>query len=245
MMDNKVVLVTGSSRGIGRATIIEFAKKGYNVVINYKSSDSEANALKNELESKYHIRAIAIKADVSNELDVKNMVKNIIDEFKHIDVLVNNAGIAIDKEFEDRTVEDWNKTLSTNLIGPFVVSKYVGEVMMNQKSGKIINISSTNGINSFFPTSIDYDASKAGVINLTHNLAIQFAPYINVNCVAPGWVNTEMNQKLPKDLIEEETAKIYKKRFAEPSEIGKVVYFLASEDADFINDEVIKVDGGY
>ena len=207
-MDNKVVLVTGSSRGIGKATITEFAKKGYDVVINYKSSDSEANILKDELESKYHIRAITVKADVSNESDVKNMVKIIIDEFKHIDVLVNNAGIAIDKEFEDRTVEDWNKTLTTNLIGPFLVSKYVGEIMMNQKSGRIINISSTNGINSFFPTSIDYDASKAGVINLTHNLAIQFAPYINVNCVAPGWVNTEMNQELPKDLVEEETAKI-------------------------------------
>ena len=245
MMDKKVVLVTGSSRGIGKATITEFAKKGYNVVINYKNSDSEADTLKEELEGNYHIKAITVKADVSNESDVKKMVKNIIDEFKHIDVLVNNAGIAIDKEFEDRTVDDWNKTLSTNLIGPFLVSKYVGEVMMNQKYGKIINISSTNGINSFFPTSIDYDASKAGVINLTHNLAIQFAPYINVNCVAPGWVNTEMNQELPKDLIEEETAKIYKKRFAEPSEIGKVVCFLASEDADFINDEVIKVDGGY
>ena len=207
MMDKKVVLVTGSSRGIGKATIIEFAKKGYDVVINYKSSESEANTLKDELESNYHIKAITVKADVSNELDVKNMVKEIMKEFKHIDVLVNNAGIAIDKDFEDRTVEDWYKTLSINLIGPFLVSKYVGKVMTNQKNGKIINISSTNGINSFFPTSIDYDASKAGLINLTHNLAIQFAPYINVNCVAPGWVNTEMNQELPKELIEEETAK--------------------------------------
>ena len=157
----------------------------------------------------------------------------------------NNAGIAIDKEFEDRTVEDWKRTLSVNLIAPFIVSKYVGNEMLKNKSGKIINISSTNGINAFFPTSIDYDASKAGLINLTHNLAIQFAPYINVNCVAPGWVNTDMNKELPKDLIEEETNKIYKKRFAEPSEIAKVVTFLASDDADFINDEIIKVDGGY
>ena len=191
------------------------------------------------------VKALAIKADVSNENDVRNMIEQIMNEFGHIDVLVNNAGIAIDKEFEDRTIEDWNRTLTTNLIAPFVVSKYVGEVMLKQKSGKIINVSSTNGINAFFPTSIDYDASKAGIINLTHNLALQFAPYINVNCVAPGWVNTEMNQELPKELIEEETEKIYKKRFAEPSEIGKVICFLASEDADFINDEVIKIDGGY
>ena len=244
-MNNKVALITGSSRGIGRATITEFAKKGYNVVINYKNSEKEATELKEQLQNDYNIKALAIRADVSNEKEVKEMVNIIISEFGHIDVLVNNAGIAIDKDFEERTVDDWQKTLNTNLIGPFVVSKCVGEVMLNQKKGKIINISSTNGINSFFPTSIDYDASKAGVINLTHNLAIQYAPYINVNCVAPGWVNTEMNKELPKELIEEETEKIYKKRFAEPSEIGKVVCFLASDDADFINDEVIKIDGGY
>ena len=183
--------------------------------------------------------------DAANENEVKDMIKNIINEFEKIDVLVNNAGIVIDKEFEDRTVEDWKKTLNVNLIAPFIVSKYVGKEMLKSKSGKIINISSTNGIDAFFPTSIDYDASKAGLINLTHNLAIQFAPYINVNCVAPGWVNTDMNKDLPKELVEEETNRIYKKRFAEPSEIAKVVTFLASNDADFINDEIIKVDGGY
>ena len=116
--------------------------------------------------------------------------------------------------------------------------------MLKNKSGKIINISSTNGINTFYPTSIDYDASKAAIINLTNNLSIQFAPYINVNAVAPGWVNTPMNQELPQDFIEEETEKIYKKRFAEPEEIAKVILFLASEDAQYINATVIKVDGG-
>lgn len=244
-MERKVVLVTGGSRGIGKAIVTDFANKGYDVVINYKKSDEEAKKLKEELEKLYSIKALAIKADVSNENEVKNMVELIIKEFGKIDVLVNNAGIAIDKEFEERTVEDWQLTLNINLIGPFIVSKYVGNEMLKNKSGKIINISSTNGIDAFFPTSIDYDASKAGLISLTHNLAIQFAPYINVNCVAPGWVNTDMNKDLPKELIEEETNRIYKKRFAEPSEIAKVVTFLASEDADFINDEIIKVDGGY
>lgn len=244
-MRRKVVLVTGGSRGIGKAIVTDFASKGYDVVINYKKAYEEAKKLKEELEKLYSIKALTIKADVSNEDEVQNMIKLIIKEFDRIDVLVNNAGIAIDKEFEERTVEDWQLTLNINLIAPFIVSKYVGSEMLKNKSGKIINISSTNGIDAFFPTSIDYDASKAGLINLTHNLAIQFAPYINVNCVAPGWVNTDMNKDLPKELIEEETNRIYKKRFAEPSEIAKVVTFLASEDADFINDEIIKVDGGY
>lgn len=244
-MERKVVLVTGGSRGIGKAIVTDFAQKGYNVVINYKKEKLEAKLLKEQLEKSYNIKSLAIKADVSNENEVKDMIKLILDEFGKIDVLVNNAGIAIDKEFEDRTVEDWQLTLNTNLIAPFIVSKYVGKEMIKNKSGKIINISSTNGIDAFFPTTVDYDASKAGLINLTHNLAIQFAPYINVNCVAPGWVNTDMNKDLPKELVEEETNKIYKKRFAEPSEIAKVVTFLASDDADFINDEVIKVDGGY
>ena len=242
---NKVALVTGSSRGIGKAIVKDFAQKGYDVVINYIKEDEEAKKLKEELENEYNVKVLTIRADVSNENEVKDMIRNIINVFGKIDVLVNNAGIAIDKEFEDRTVEDWKRTLNINLIAPFIVSKYVGKEMLKNKGGKIINISSTNGIDAFFPTSIDYDASKAGLINLTHNLAIQFAPYINVNCVAPGWVNTDMNKDLPKELVEEETNRIYKKRFAEPNEIAKVVTFLASDDADFINDEIIKVDGGY
>ncbi len=241
----KVVLITGASKGIGKATAEEFAKiGGYKVVINYLTDKENAEKLSNHLKQEYKIETLVIKADVSNEEQVKNMVQEIINNFGRIDVLVNNAGIAIDKEFEDRTVEDWKRTLEVNTIGTFLVSKYASENMMKNKSGKIINISSTNGINTFFPSSIDYDASKAASINLTHNLAIQFAPYINVNTVAPGWVNTQMNKELPKELIKEETEKIYKKRFAEPEEIAKVICFLASEDAEYINSTVIKVDGG-
>lgn len=240
----KVVLITGSSKGIGKATAIEFAKWGYKVVINCLTDKENAEKLSNYLKEEYKTETLVIKADVSNEEQVKNMIQEIINKFGRIDVLVNNAGIAIDKEFEDRTVEDWKRTLEVNTIGTFLVSKYASENMMKNKNGKIINVSSTNGINTFFPSSIDYDASKAAVINLTYNLAIQFAPYINVNAVAPGWVNTEMNKELPKDLIEEETEKIYKKRFGEPEEIAKVICFLASKDPDYINGTVIKVDGG-
>lgn len=122
-MDNKVVLVTGGSRGIGKATIIEFAKRGYNVVVNYNQSDTEAIALKGEIVNNYKVGALAIKADVSNENEVKNMVEQIIDEFGHIDVLVNNAGIVYDRSFEEITIDEFKKTLEVNVIGAFITSK--------------------------------------------------------------------------------------------------------------------------
>lgn len=241
---NKVVLVTGASRGIGKSTVIEFAKKGYDVIINYLNSEDESLELKIEVEEKYGIKALTIKADVSNEEDVKNMVNSVINEFDHIDCLVNNAGIAIDTIFEDKTKENFIKTLNTNLIGPFLVSKEVAKYMLEKKHGVIINISSTNGIDTIYPESIDYDASKAGLISLTKNLALQYAPYIRVNSVAPGWVNTDMNKELDNEFIEKENKKILLNRFADPSEIAKVIVFLASIDASYINGEVIRVDGG-
>lgn len=241
----KVALVTGSSRGIGAATIMEFAKKGYSVVINYVNSEEEAMALKKQVEEEYHVASLAIKADVSREEEVSNMIEEVIHTFGHIDCLVNNAGIAIDTLFEDKTVENFRKTLDVNLIGTFLVSKYVGKYMLKEKKGSIINISSTNGIDTVYPMSLDYDASKAGVISLTRNLAIQYAPYIRVNSVAPGWVLTDMNQELDSEFIKEECESILENRFADPSEIAKVVVFLASDDASYINNEVIRVDGGW
>ena len=242
---NKSVLITGGTRGIGEAISREFAKKGYDIIINYVNSSEKAQNLKQELEKEYKIKVLPIQADISNEIEIKNMVDTAIKEFGKIDVLVNNAGIVIDREFEDRTVEDWKKTLDINLIAPFVLIKLVGKEMMKQKSGSIINISSTNGLNTYYPPSVDYDASKSGLISLTYDSAVQFAPYVRVNCVAPGWVNTEMNKELPEDFVKEETERILVKRFAEPEEIAKVVVFLASEDASFVNSTVIKVDGGW
>ena len=242
---NKNVLITGGTRGIGEAISREFAKKGYNLIINYVNSNEKAQNLKQELEKEYNIKVLPIQTDISNEIAIKDMVDTAINEFGKIDVLVNNAGIVIDREFEDRTVEEWKKTLDINLIAPFVLTKLVGKEMMKQKSGAIINISSTNGINTYYPTSVDYDASKSGLISLTYDSAVQFAPYVRVNCVAPGWVNTEMNKELPEDFVKEETERILVKRFAEPKEIAKVVTFLASEDASFVNSTVIKVDGGW
>lgn len=242
---NKNVLVTGGTRGIGEAISREFAKKGYDIIINYVKSKEKAEKLKEELEATYNIKVLPIKADISNETEINNMVDVAIKEFGKIDVLVNNAGIVIDKEFENRTVEEWRQTLDINLIAPFVLTKLVGKEMLKQKSGAIINISSTNGLNTYYPTSVDYDASKSGLISLTYDSAVQFAPYVRVNCIAPGWVNTEMNKELPEDFVKDETERILVKRFGEPEEIAKVVVFLASEDASFINSAVIKVDGGW
>lgn len=242
---NKNVLVTGGTRGIGEAISREFAKKGYDIIINYVKSDEKAKKLKQELETTYHIRVFSIQADLSDEIQIENMVNLAIKEFGKIDILVNNAGIVIDKEFEDRTVEDWKKTLDINLIAPFVLTKLIGKEMIKHKEGIIINISSTNGLNTYYPSSVDYDSSKSGMISLTYDSAVQYAPYIRVNCIAPGWVNTEMNKELPIDYVKEETERILVKRFGEPEEIAKVATFLASEDASFINSTVIKVDGGW
>ena len=240
----KVCLVTGGSRGIGKATVIEYAKNGYDVVINYVSDELAANFLKEEVEREYKVKALTIKCDVSNETDVKNMVNEVISTFGKIDVLVNNAGIAIDTVFEDKTKENFMRTLEVNLVGTFLVSKEAGKFMLNAKSGSIINVSSTNGIDTIYPESLDYDASKAGVISLTKNLAVAYHPYVRVNTVAPGWVYTDMNKDLSSSFIKTEEEKILLKRFADPSEIAKVIYFLGTEDASYVNCSVIRVDGG-
>ncbi len=240
----KVVLITGASRGIGKATAIEFAKKGYNVVINYVSNDSAAKNLKKYLTENYDTDVMTCKCDISDEVKVKEMVKQVIDYFGKIDVLVNNAGIAIDTTFDDKTVGNFRKTLDVNLIGPFIVSREVGKYMLEQKSGVIVNVSSDDAYEGYYEFSLDYDASKAGLINLTHNLSKYFAPYIRVNAVAPGWIETEMNSLLDKEQMNEIENKYYLKRLGKPEEIAKAIYFIASDDASYINNEVLRVDGG-
>ena len=237
---NKVVLVTGASRGIGKACALEFAKNGYDVVVNYVNDDISANYTVDEIK-KMGVNSIAIKCDISNETSVKEMVDTVIEKFGRIDVLVNNAGIAIDTIFEDKNKENFMKTLEVNLVGTFLVSKEVGKYM---KNGSIINVSSTNGIDTIYPESLDYDASKAGVISLTKNLAIAFAPNIRVNTVAPGWVLTDMNKELDYEFVKNEEKKILLGRFADPEEIAKVVYFLSTDAASYINGSIIRVDGG-
>ena len=240
---NKVVLVTGSSKGIGKATIVEFASKGYDVVINYSNSKNEALELKEYVESTYGIKALAIKADISQEAEVKVMVSSIINEFGKIDVLVNNAGIVYDRSFEEITIEEFEKTLKVNVIGAFIVAREVAKYM--KKGSAIINVSSTNGTKTISPECLDYNISKVGLQSLTRDLAFQFKPNIRVNAVAIGWADTDMNKDLPQDYIDDEISKIYLERFANPSEIAKTIYFLASDEASYINSEIVTIDGGY
>lgn len=244
-MNKKVAIITGSRRGIGEAIAYSLAKKGYDIVVNDREGKEEVDNVVNTLKTKYNVDAIGVMADVSKEDEVKKLLELVLKKYEKIDLLVNNAAIVEDMDLADRSTDLFNETIINNITSTYLMSKFIGREMFNNKKGKIINISSTNGINAFFPTSIDYDASKAGVISLTHNFALEYAPYVLVNSIAPGWVNTEMNSQLPKELVEEESEKIYLKRFAEPEEIASLVCYLASDECSYINGEIIKIDGGY
>lgn len=165
-----------------------------------------------------------------------------------VDVLVNNAGYVEDKELIDRTYEDFEKTIKINLIANFYLSKAFGMKMYENRYGKILNISSTSGLildsGSMCPTSIDYDASKAGINALTKNFAKEFAPYVNVNAIAPGWVDTPLNYNLPDYVRESENEKILKNRWAQPSEIAELAWYLISDKSDFVNGSIYEIDGG-
>ena len=240
----KVCVITGGSRGIGKVIALEFAKNGFDVVITYNKNQRRANETKNEIE-KLGVKALVCRCDISLEEDVKNLFAEVTKTFKTVDVLINNAAISIDTLFADKTTQNFKKILDVNLVGTFLVSKVFGEFMFKQKSGKIINIASTNGLNTYYPMCLDYDASKAGLISLTHNLAMQFAPFVNVNCVAPGFIATESEIKdMDQEFIKSEEEKIFKKRAGTEQDVANLVFFLASDKADYINNEVIRIDGG-
>ncbi len=238
---NKVAIITGSSKGLGAATAKHFAANNYNVVINYNTDLDGAKKVEEEIK-KYNVETLLIQADISKEEDVLRLLNETKTKWGRIDVLINNAGIAIDTTLEDKTVDNFRKIINVNLIGTFLCCKHIGTYMKEQGYGSIVNISSTNGIDSFYPYSMDYDASKAGVISLTHNFALEYAPYVRVNTVAPGWVNTEMNKNLDPDFIKRENRHILLGRFAEDEEIAKAIVFCA--ESSYLNDSIIKIDGG-
>lgn len=240
--ESKTVLITGGTRGIGAATALYFAKKGYKVFACFKSDEANALNFQKYFKRTTKTELILLKADVSKEEEVQKLLNDLKKITPTLDCLVNNAGIAIDTTLEDKTVANFHKILDTNLIGPFLMCKYFGNFMFNNKKGNIVNISSTNGIDSFYPYSMDYDASKAGLISLTHNFAVSFAPFVRVNTVAPGWVNTDMNKELDPEYIKKECQHILLERFANPEEIAESIYFAA--ESSYLNDSIIKIDGG-
>lgn len=240
----RVVFITGASSGIGEATAKLFAMRGDDVVIHYCSGEGRARNISLEIGKQYGVRTLCVQADIADEKQVSSMVDKVIQKFGHIDVLVNNAGVAMDSDFSMKNVDSFRQTLNTNLIGTFLVSKYVSSYMKVQENGIIVNVGSTNGIDSYYPYSMEYDASKAGVHSLTKNLAVELAPNIRVNAVAPGWVMTPMNHDLTKEFMEQEKGKVVLGRFAEPIEIAKIIYFLASDEASYVNGSIIVADGG-
>lgn len=242
---NKVALVTGSAKGIGRAIVEKLASDGYDVVINYLSSSDAALKLKNEIIEKYSVKCLAIKCDVSKIDEVDSMFEIAEKELGNVSVLVNNAAVDYANLFNLKTSEEFLRLLDINVVGCFNTFKRAYKKMLKQEYGRVINISSTNGINTYYPMSIDYDASKAAVISLTHNMALQGAPFIRVNCVAPGFIGTESElDGYDEEFLKEECDKILLKRYGKPEEVANLVSFLVSDKADYINNSIIRIDGG-
>lgn len=242
---NKVVLITGGAQGIGKAIALELGKQGYDIVINYLSSKKEAEILKDKIIKDYGVRCIAIQCDVSKENEVDKMISTIEAKLGGVDILINNAAIDLSNLFHLKNADEFKKTLDVNVVGAFNCSKRVYRHMIDQEYGRIINISSTNGINTYYPMCIDYDASKAALISMTHNLAFEFAPYVNVNCIAPGFIGTENElDGYDEEFLKEETEKIMVNRYGKPEEVAYLVKFLISDEANFINNTIIRIDGG-
>ncbi len=239
----KTVIITGASKGIGAATAILFAQNGYNVVLNYNNSVESAKILTTSLRSRGH-SVVAMKADVSNRLETDLLIKETLYKFGRIDVLVNNAGISAVGLINDIDDIDVKRIFDVNLLGTYNCCKSVAPVMVNQKSGKIINIASMWGeVGS--SCEVAYSASKAGVIGLTKALAKELAPSgINVNCVSPGIIDTTMNSNLTARDIDNFLENVPLLRIGYPEEIAGMVYYLAGENSDYITGQVIGVNGG-
>lgn len=240
----KTALITGSSRGIGRAIAIELAKKGFDCIINCKENIEKAEEVVNEIRT-LGVKAIYIKADISKYDEVSSMFDEIKRQFGRIDVLVNNAGIAIGGFFQDLSENDWNKVINTNVNGMFNCSQFAIKDMLTRHSGQIINISSIWGIVGC-AMEVAYATSKGAVISFTKSLAKEVGySNIRVNCIAPGAVDTDMLSVLPKEVLEQVVLETPAKRLGQPEDIAKLVSYLTSDEAEFITGEIINISGGY
>lgn len=244
-LQNKVAIVTGSGRGIGRAIAIELAKAGANVVVTSRHTE-ECQEVCDVIDADGGA-SLCVKCDVSKSDEVKNLVKETVEKFGTVDILVNNAGIVRQKPLTETSEEDWDLTLDVNLKGAFLFCKEVAPIMMEKKSGKIISIASIAGEVGFMNLSA-YCASKGGLVNLTRELALELAPYnVQVNAIDPGVIETQMTEGMLED---EESkngllAQIPMGRVGQPEEIGKAALFLASDDASYVTGQTLAVDGGW
>lgn len=243
MENKKNVLITGGTRGIGKAIALKFAQEGYNLIINYVSDRTDIKKLEEEF-IKYNVDVLFIKADVSNFEECKKMIDKSIEKFKTIDVLINNAGITKDNLLLRMSVEDFEQVIDINLKGTFNVTKNVVPYMMKKRKGKIVNLASVVGI-SGNAGQCNYAASKSGIIGFTKSIAKELASRnILANCVAPGFIDTDMTSILNDNVKENINSQIPLKRIGKSEEIANSVYFLAGEENTYITGQVLNVDGG-
>lgn len=242
-LQGKTAIVTGASRGIGREIALELARQGANVTVNFAGSEAKANEVVDEIKALGQ-DAFAFQCDVSNAEAVGEMVKQTIEKFGNVDILVNNAGITRDNLLMRMKEDEWDDVININLKGVFLCTKAVTRQMMKQRSGRIINISSIVGV-SGNPGQANYVAAKSGVIGLTKTTAKELSSRgITVNAVAPGFITTDMTDKLNEEVKAEMLKQIPLARFGEPKDIANVVVFLASEDSRYMTGQTLHVDGG-
>lgn len=240
---DKVALITGGTRGIGREIALELSRCGVNIAITYNSNEEKALKVIEEIKEN-NVNAIALKANVSKEEDVLNLVESVEKELGTIDILVNNAGVTKDNLLIRMKADEWDEVIDVNLKGTFLCTKAVAKGMMKKKYGKIINIASVVGVMGN-PGQGNYSASKAGVIGFTKSMAKELSSRgIRVNAIAPGFIATDMTDVLKDEIKEEMIKYIPLKKFGDPKDIANLVVFLASDKADYITGQVINVDGG-
>lgn len=232
------VLITGSANGIGASIAKEFARNKYNVIINYNTSNDEALTLKSELEKKYNVDVLTIKCDISNELEVINMIDNAINYFKNIDVLINNAALSLDNEIMDKTKEEFLRVLEVNVVGTFLVTK---EVIRKSKIKTIINISSTDSVDTYSTLNIDYSSSKAGVNILTKTFALKY-PNIKIYAVMPNWVDSSSVLNMNKEYLKSEMQRIGQKKLISKEIVSKKVYELVNNNDNLNSGAIIRID---